>query len=241
MLGLQEQNQMNLLGYVLKEFSMKHLYDLNLFYQDIVHIKTVHLNDQEKVKEYILSTSNKIKNCVIRLACWSLRRYTRSETEQSSMIASPNIQNKNIHAKIEKAGKEANLMLTIVEKQLDKLHCDIFHYISYEKQKVNFRRLYVDHNNYSHESVQDLINYIHDITFECNKSSDNEIKSKLARLFNNFHITPQILHQAPQNDVEDLIRHNSGIEKVESKLLGILMTLKTQTRVKCVPTKAKKK
>eukprot|EP01084_Bolivina_argentea_P151679 264739_1 len=78
MLGLQEKNQMNLLGHILKEFSIKHLYDLNLLYRDIEHTKKYHLK-QEKIKEYILATNNKLKNCVISLACWSLRRHTRSE------------------------------------------------------------------------------------------------------------------------------------------------------------------
>eukprot|EP01084_Bolivina_argentea_P267908 454919_1 len=229
MLEQLEHDQMNLLGYVLRKCSINQAYDINRFDRDIDHIKSEHFNVKQKLRQYIIDSNNKVKDCFIRLACSSLRRYTRSETEQGCMIATTIAKN-NIEEKIKKAQSNANLTLIIIQKQLDKLHCNIFHSQFNGKQRVDFRRLFVDYSNYSYESVQDLINYMHDITFEFDRKYNDEIKSKLEILFTEFQITPQILYRATEKDLEELIRHKSDIENVESHLNSIVIKLKTQTK-----------
>eukprot|EP01084_Bolivina_argentea_P170212 294943_1 len=155
------QNKMHLLGCVLKLYNANHVYDVNQLYQDINHVETKHFKDITRLKEYILNKkfNPQLKRCSVHLACWSLRRYTRSDKDHFSTSAVSNVQ--AVEANVIKIQQETNIPVVVIAKQLDILHCNIFHLDHGIKQRVDFRRLYVDYNNYSNQTIQDLLNYLH--------------------------------------------------------------------------------
>eukprot|EP01084_Bolivina_argentea_P268065 455216_1 len=189
-----EKDQINLLAYVLKLCSIQNKYSIIQLYQDIDHFETKHLRPTKCSK--------------LNLACWSLRRYTRSDKDYFSATATANLDH----------------TLGVVIRQLDILHCDIFHI--HEKRR-NFRRMYVDHSKCKKETVQDLLNYITDehTQFDDNKQDDEEIRLQLQKLFKRFHITSEILNRALPEEIEELICAKSDIKQIESKISTILKVL----------------
>eukprot|EP01084_Bolivina_argentea_P042583 78520_1 len=213
MLERLQLNEIDLLGYILNYSHMNNKYSLKQFFEDIDHIEIKHFQHRSRLQQHILNTNNEMHKCFINLACWSLRRFTRSDKNYFSGSVSTNIQ--YIEENLIKFQKATNISLTVVEKHLDTLHCTVFHSGNEGKRRTDFRRLYIDYKNYWNETSRDLINYIHEITFNQNKDIDDDIKCKLQILINTFKLTPPILRRAPQKDIEDLIVHKSNIDNIK--------------------------
>eukprot|EP01084_Bolivina_argentea_P135496 238745_1 len=143
MLGKLQENEMNLLGCVLKEYNETNQYDIKEFYADIDHID-VHLQTIPQLKKYMKKHYKEIKDCKVNLACWLLRRYTRSDKDHfaKQMIEMNDSIDKNIH-------------LNVIVKELDILHCRIFHMEQINEQR-DFRTMYVNYNQNISRSPDEL-------------------------------------------------------------------------------------
>eukprot|EP01084_Bolivina_argentea_P170210 294941_1 len=139
------QNKMHLLECLLKQYNVNHIYDVSQLYQDINHVETKHFKDITRLKEYILKKNPRMKCCSVHLACWSLRRYTRSDKDHFTMPAVYDVQ--VVDANVIKIKQEINIPFVVIKKQLDILHCTIFHSDHGIKERVDFSRLYVDYKN----------------------------------------------------------------------------------------------
>eukprot|EP01084_Bolivina_argentea_P291943 501819_1 len=188
------EDEMDLLAYVLQACDIKNKYSLTQFYEDIDHIEKKHFTNRCRTQEYIWRKHAKMLPFCVNLACGSLRRHTRSDRNHFPIVTA--IKANHINSAITKAQQEINAPFVVVLKKLDKLHCDIFH-ADQNGKRMNFRRIYIDYQNYNDKSIDYLIDYVKETVFDKDQAIDDDIKNKIILLFKEFNIKPEILCQAP--------------------------------------------
>eukprot|EP01084_Bolivina_argentea_P100206 179976_1 len=131
MLKKHEHNKLEELCYIFKKCE---IFSLDYIEKDIDHLIQFHYcNDFKKVFEHIFSHVIKHENvteCNVKLACWPLRRRTRSiyRIQMNQMNQKTDEECDDLlHDEKEFSKDEEKLEIKTMRRMLDHLHCDIFH------------------------------------------------------------------------------------------------------------------